>query len=647
MAIFAPCKARTPGLVEKDQVIKDFTRSNKYLAARVYTPSNKQQLVAAILEGESLNKKVKAQGSCYSFTAAQNADDYLIKTDSLNMHLSQPHPPRRWVSDELVRLPEDRIRKGFDSTRLFPLIRPEVPLKEGTYLIHVEAGIKIKRLLKDLRDSGLGLPTMGSGGGQSLAGAISTGTHGSDFNIPPLSDFVRAIHLVGPGGREWWIEPSLGVVGGPGLTSLPEWCDSTSIIRDEEFFRAALVSLGRLGVIYSIVLQVRDQYWLEERAVAMTDRDAPRWSGGEPREKNLRDRLKLSIEKGYKSSGGVMNAPLEGVAVHNYSVTIDLASGQNCWVVRRWETKDRKEVLEPSSDTWMCDDPKDLAGAVFAMKGVFTALEARALAFPGVGIVWAARIMGFWGELMALADDFDTIGDFVLSAAAKATELKEIEVGPDALREIWNIVKGIATLVLSGAHKEQKRGPSETILDQHDYDVDHCYNGNSMELFFDANDTAYLRFVDDVIQAAQDRGLVPGYISLRFVRRSEALLAMERFDLTVAIEIAVPRRTDGTDLYKDYVDKVLGLVKKHGGIPHWGQVHKLTAGDVEKIYGSSLEAFRWAIAEVQMDAGPATFSNQFSVARGLEKEKDKSLAHYRSERSGGVLVSSMVPLLCV
>ncbi len=36
-------------------------------------------------------------------------------------------------------------------------------------------------------------------------GAVSTGTHGGDFQVPPLSDWVRALLLVGPGGQEWWV----------------------------------------------------------------------------------------------------------------------------------------------------------------------------------------------------------------------------------------------------------------------------------------------------------------------------------------------------------------------------------------------------------------------------------------------------------
>ena len=37
---------------------------------------------------------------------------------------------------------------------------------------------------------------MGGSSGQTLAGAISTGTHGGDKFIAPLADSVVAIHLI-------------------------------------------------------------------------------------------------------------------------------------------------------------------------------------------------------------------------------------------------------------------------------------------------------------------------------------------------------------------------------------------------------------------------------------------------------------------
>ncbi len=44
----------------------------------------------------------------------------------------------------------------------------------------------------------LAMPTLGGSNGQTIAGAISTGTHGTDVKDRPIADAVAAIHRVGP-----------------------------------------------------------------------------------------------------------------------------------------------------------------------------------------------------------------------------------------------------------------------------------------------------------------------------------------------------------------------------------------------------------------------------------------------------------------
>jgi FAD/FMN-containing dehydrogenase len=51
-----------------------------------------------------------------------------------------------------------------------------------------------------------GFSTLGSAGGQTVVGALSTGTHGGDFERPPIADSVVAVHVVLDGGKHVWIE---------------------------------------------------------------------------------------------------------------------------------------------------------------------------------------------------------------------------------------------------------------------------------------------------------------------------------------------------------------------------------------------------------------------------------------------------------
>ena len=56
----------------------------------------------------------------------------------------------------------------------------------------------------------LALPNMGGFDGQTVAGVISTSTHGSGIAFGPLSDFVRSLDIVAAGGTVYRIEPDDG-----------------------------------------------------------------------------------------------------------------------------------------------------------------------------------------------------------------------------------------------------------------------------------------------------------------------------------------------------------------------------------------------------------------------------------------------------
>lgn len=110
-------------------------------------------------------------------------------------------------------------------------------------VVHVGGGCTLRRLLRSLRRQGLTLPTLGATTRQTIAGAVSTGTHGS--GAQSLSHFVEAATLAtfDPDSPA----PSLVTVsGGPKL-------------------RAARCALGCLGVIVELAMRVAPAYWIEER----------------------------------------------------------------------------------------------------------------------------------------------------------------------------------------------------------------------------------------------------------------------------------------------------------------------------------------------------------------------------------------------
>jgi len=111
----------------------------------------------------------------------------------------------------------------------------------------------------------LALSNMGGYDAQTVAGVMSTSTHGSGMAFGPLADQVRSFDLVGSGGIVYRIEPA----GGPTDPTAFESFAAGGVIRwrlvqDDAWFQAAVVGMGSLGIIYSVLLNVEPKYWLKE-----------------------------------------------------------------------------------------------------------------------------------------------------------------------------------------------------------------------------------------------------------------------------------------------------------------------------------------------------------------------------------------------
>ncbi|KFY88201.1 hypothetical protein V500_06483 [Pseudogymnoascus sp. VKM F-4518 (FW-2643)] len=99
-----------------------------------------------------------------------------------------------------------------------------------TGLVTMQAGIRLFQLSEELDKLGLAMPNLGSINEQSIAGAISTGTHGSTLLHSILSSSVTRLRITLSNSQT--------------VTCSPE--------ENEDLFRAALCSLGALGVITEI-----------------------------------------------------------------------------------------------------------------------------------------------------------------------------------------------------------------------------------------------------------------------------------------------------------------------------------------------------------------------------------------------------------
>ncbi|AWM23303.1 FAD-dependent oxidoreductase [Sinorhizobium fredii USDA 205] len=108
--------------------------------------------------------------------------------------------------------------------------------------VSVSAGTTINQLGKALKSNGLSLINQGDIDSQALAGALTTGTHGTGAALGNMASQIVGMRLVQPDG-------SILVV------------DETT----PDLLEAARVSVGMLGVISEITLQVMDSYNLHEK----------------------------------------------------------------------------------------------------------------------------------------------------------------------------------------------------------------------------------------------------------------------------------------------------------------------------------------------------------------------------------------------
>ncbi|MFC6089677.1 D-arabinono-1,4-lactone oxidase [Saccharothrix lopnurensis] len=118
---------------------------------------------------------------------------------------------------------------------------PEV-FEPGEHEVRTSAGTRLARLADLLQARGLALPAMPSLPHITVAGTCATATHGSGNDVPSLASLVREVELVTADGS---------------LTTLTRGRDAD--------FDGAVVSLGALGVVTTMTLDVVPTFDVEQR----------------------------------------------------------------------------------------------------------------------------------------------------------------------------------------------------------------------------------------------------------------------------------------------------------------------------------------------------------------------------------------------
>ena len=212
---------------------RNATRNVDVTPQLTFQPSSKEDLIEIIQDAESRGLRVRAVGSGHSFShaAAPAIPDYFVEMFKLNT----------------CSLYEAALKPGLCDR----------------HFVKAQAGLRIKCLNKKLFKLGLALDNMGAFDWQTVSGALSTGTHGTGINQPAFPDMVRAIILIGSGGKVSQIEPRDGITD-PSDFEKFEQNKGIELIQDDDIFYSVVLSLGGMGLIYELVLEVSPKYWIKE-----------------------------------------------------------------------------------------------------------------------------------------------------------------------------------------------------------------------------------------------------------------------------------------------------------------------------------------------------------------------------------------------
>ena len=165
-------------------------------------PRSEADIQRAVTDAANRGRRVKVVGAGHSFTDIACTDGVLMSLDAYDNVLS---------------------------------------VDKAARTVTVQAGIRIKKLNAELAKVGLAMSNLGDIAYQSIAGAISTATHGCGIRFGNLATFVKELTLVRGDGSVLHCSPEL----------------------DPTTFKAAQVGLGSLGVISTVTLQLEPAFNLQ------------------------------------------------------------------------------------------------------------------------------------------------------------------------------------------------------------------------------------------------------------------------------------------------------------------------------------------------------------------------------------------------
>jgi len=667
-------------------------------AAKILYPRSLQDLIQ-ICSTRVPGTHLRAAGSHWALSPAAVSDDVFIETHDPGGDFAAMGRILRNVVPGCLSASFLKAMAGRHPARF---LNDERLDDQTNYLVHIETGKRIYQLYAELdqgeesnpdslasvleRDHGnreyrgpWAFRTLGGSGGQTVFGALTTGTHGGDHRLPPIADDVAALHLVTDGGRHYWIEPEaqpedaqltdddllIATFGGLG---------NFEIIRNDEIFNAVLVSAGRFGIVYSVVLRAVRQYMLHEERRLAVWQDADGVPGvrsmvGNPASA-LYSRRFLQVALcmtphhnfqrnlvGVTKRWNVLPGPdPDGVGPSGRAERVGrILNDLDPFIGGpRFEFAGTSHSYSPDEDDPDAAAPPNFleracAHADFIEGVIATAIQeveeflesgeviagtaiAELIAPGAAGLLLLSR--GLLEILKLLKDFLDAWNhDENHRLGETMDDLKDVLLGRADPEEraagvfVWQL---IGNKIFS---REQKKldydAISYAVMDRHDYrDLSCNVNVDSIEVFFDATDPMLLAFVDALLEYEnrqekfEGRTFV-GYISLRFTGRTRASLGVSRHRVTCAVEVAGLKDVSGVT---ELIDFAIGMSMNRNfrSVLHWGQRNEADVATTEDRFGWSqpsggdLGAWRRSLDRLTDGGALDGFSSAFTRRTGLE-----------------------------
>ncbi|NDH95997.1 MAG: FAD-binding protein [Actinobacteria bacterium] len=174
--------------------ITNWSQLQRFQPREIFTPRSEDELAAIVARAGLEGRRIKLMGAGHSFTAIAVTPDFHVTIHAL---------------DQLHHV------------------------DQSSGVVTVGAGITLKKLNRELDRYGLALTNMGDIDKQSIAGAVSTGTHGTGLAYGGIATQIRGLRMITPNGDVVDIDAN----------------------HEPELFRCARVGLGALGIITRVTLQ--------------------------------------------------------------------------------------------------------------------------------------------------------------------------------------------------------------------------------------------------------------------------------------------------------------------------------------------------------------------------------------------------------